>query len=195
MLEISRAFLLGLLIPLTAVCVIPLYPGFLAYLSNQSGKIPGGQGGQGDEHSRKMLVLLWLVITAGVITFILIPGFLFTTILQVSLTKVIGVMSPIAFGIFLLISLILIFDVDMAKYLPRGRAPRAGKPYVTASLYGFFFGAVVIPFQLFSAFSAQPGREVIAFLVRHRITINLTAGIVMFVVSVYYLVFVFRIFG
>jgi len=228
LLEISRAFVLGLLTPLTAVCVIPLYPGFLAYLSNQLGKSPGAEG---EERSRKMLVLFGLIITAGVITFMLILGFVFTTILQVSLTRVIGVVSPIAFGILIFISLILIFDVDVAKYVPRGRAPRVGNPYVTAFLYGFFFGAIVVPCQpafiatlfaiavsspafgvnmlrflffglgigfpllLFSAVSARSSRQIIGFLVKNRRKINLLTGVVMLVVSVYYLLFVFRIFG
>ena len=33
--DFLTSFVLGLLTPLTAVCVLPLYPGFLAYLSNK----------------------------------------------------------------------------------------------------------------------------------------------------------------
>ena len=33
--NITTAFVLGFLTPLTAVCVLPLYPAFLIYLSNQ----------------------------------------------------------------------------------------------------------------------------------------------------------------
>jgi cytochrome c-type biogenesis protein len=38
--EAATSFTLGLATPLSAVCVIPLYPGFLAFLSNQDDDAP-----------------------------------------------------------------------------------------------------------------------------------------------------------
>lgn len=227
---IFQAFVFGMLTPLTAVCVIPLYPGFLSYLS---GQLAGSSktSGRGEETSRRMLVSFGLIITAGVIFFMLLLGLVFTKLLQVSLTLIIGIVSPIAFGFLIILSLGLIFDVDLAKYLPRGRAPKAKNPYLTAFLYGFFFGAIVVPCQpafiaalfaiavsspdflvnmlrflffglgigfpllLFSAVSTKSSRQIIAFLVGNRRNINLGTGVIMLVVSIYYLVFVFRIFG
>lgn len=46
--DLSTSFILGLLTPITALCVLPLYPGFLAYLSNQI---------SGDEPKKKLLIL------------------------------------------------------------------------------------------------------------------------------------------
>jgi cytochrome c-type biogenesis protein len=133
---IYDAFLLGLLTPLTAACVLPLYPGFLAYLSNQlSGK-----------EDKKTLALFGLVITTGVVLFMFILGLVFTTILQVSLTNVVGKVSPIAFGILFVISLLLIFDVDIGKFLPKAKTPTGTKnPWLNAFSFGFFFGAIVVP--------------------------------------------------
>lgn len=220
--ELGAAFVLGLLTPLGAVCVLPLYPGFLVYLTSQlSGKEPG----------RATIIFFGIIITAGVILFMVILGLIFTTVLQVSLTNVIGIVSPIAFGILLVISLLLVFNVDVGRLLPKAHAPTARNPWVSAFFFGFFFGAIVVPCNplfiaaLFSrtisaagflenilrflffgigigfpllvlaALSATATATIINFLTRHRRIINLMAGLIMFGISAYYLIFVFRIFG
>ncbi len=47
----------------------------------------------------------------------------------------------------------------------------------------------------FSLVSQSMSRAVIGFLVRHKGVINRGAGAIMLVISVYYLVFVFRVLG
>ena len=120
--NISTAFVLGLLTPLTAVCVLPLYPGFLAYLSNQL----SGYGGKPD---RKTIALFGVIITSGVILFMSLMGLIFTTILKISLTNVIEVISPVAFSILLIISLLLIFDVDIGKFIPKAKTGKSFSKY------------------------------------------------------------------
>lgn len=219
--DLGEAFSLGLLTPLGAVCVLPLYPGFLAYLA---GQVSGKQAG------RMTILLLALVVTAGVILFMVALGLVFTTVLEVSLTNVIGIVSPIAFGLLFVISLLLILDVDVGKFLPKARA-RVGKhPWRNAFGYGFFFGAIVVPcnplmiavlftrsvsvtgfgenvlrFLFFgigigfpllviAAISSASTDVVIRFITRFKRIINSVAGIVMLGISVYYLVFIFRVF-
>ncbi len=143
-----EAFFLGLATPLGAVCVLPIYPGFLVYLSSQI---------SGKETSRKTIFLFGVIISSGVIIFMLLLGVVFTPILETSLTSVVQIISPIAFSILLVISLVLIvtgilalvsnIDVDIWRFLPKGRAPviRNRNPWVSAFVYGFFFGAIVIP--------------------------------------------------
>ena len=139
--DIATAFILGLLTPLTAACVLPLYPGFLAFLSNQ---IPSRF--RVESARNKTLAMLGLVVSAGVILFMFLLGLLFTTIFQVSLTKIIGIVSPIAFGILVIISLILIFDIDLGKFIPKYNLPLIkNKPILSAFLFGLFFGAIVVP--------------------------------------------------
>jgi cytochrome c-type biogenesis protein len=220
--DLSTAFFLGLLTPLTAACVLPLYPGFLAFLSNQlSGK-----------EDKKVLALFGVVITSGVILFMFLLGLLFTTILQVSLTNVIGVVSPIAFGVLFLISLILVFNVDIGKYIPKAKTPTGIKnPWVNSFSFGFFFGAIVVPCNpafiavlftrtistigyienllnflffgvgmgfpllVFSLVSTAKSSAVIGYLTEHKRGINLVTGVFIMVISVYYLTCVFGIFG
>ncbi len=160
-----------------------------------------------------------------------ILGLIFTTVLQVSLTNVIGIVSPIAFGILLVISLLLVFNVNVGRLLPKAHAPMARNPWVSAFFFGFFFGAIVVPCNplfiaalvsrtistagflenilrvlffgigigfpllVLAALSATATDTIINFLTRHRRIINLIAGLIMLGISVYYLIFVFRIFG
>jgi len=222
-LDFLTSFSLGLLTPLTAVCVLPLYPAFLAYLSNQFSPSEKGY--------KKRYAMFGLLITVGVIIFMFILGLLFTTVFQVSLTSVIGIVSPVAFGILGLISLLLIFNVDFGRFLPKARAPITKSPTFNALSYGFFFGAIVIPCNpgfiaafltrtalstnffssmvnfvsfglglgfpllLFSLISAGRSQQIISWLTERKRAINLFAGLTMLGISIYYLFFVFRIFG
>ena len=134
MTEVFASFILGLLTPLTAVCVLPLYPGFLSYLSSQLA---------GREDDKKLPIYMGLLVTLGVIVFMLLLGLLFTTIFQVSLTKVINIVSPIAFGILGIISIFLIFNVDFSRFLPQVHAPVLKNPKWSAFLFGFFLGQLL----------------------------------------------------
>ena len=219
--DLGESFVLGVLTPLGAVCVLPLYPGFLAYISNRLA---------GREVRRRTLLLIALSVTGGVIGFMFLLGLLFTTILQVSLTRVIGIVSPVAFGILLALSILLLLDIDIGRLLPRARVPSAKNPWLSAFLYGFFFGAIVVPCNplfiavfftrsvsiaefganllrflafglgiaaplvVLAALSAAASGAVIRFLTRNRSILNRVAGALMLGISVYYLVFVFRIF-
>lgn len=221
--DVFTAFWLGVLTPLTAVCVLPLYPAFISYLSNKS----SSRGG-----SSHMVGKLSLMVVLGVVSFMFILGFLFTFLFQVSLTSVIGVVSPVAFGFLALLSVVLIFDVDLSRFLPHVNVKSvSGRPLLNAFLYGFFFGAVVVPCNplfiaalfarvttaltfgssllsfvafgfgigaplfLFAVISRASSQRIIGFLTSHRRVINVVSGVIMLVISVYYLVKVFGVFG
>ncbi|MBS3059947.1 MAG: cytochrome C biogenesis protein [DPANN group archaeon] len=219
--DITTSFILGLLTPTTAACVLPLYPGFLVYLT----------AALGEKSNKKRLATFGLVISSGVVVFMLLLGLIFSTILQVSLTNVIGIVSPIAFFILLIISLLLIFDIDIGSKLPRIATPRTKNPLAHAFIYGFFFGAIVVPCNpafiaamlartaavmnfianvfnflafgvgmaapliAFSLLSTTKTQSIITFLAKNTRKINLASGLIMLGVSVYYLVFVFRVLG
>jgi len=217
----AESFLLGLLTPLTAVCVLPIYPAFLSYLSNSV---------SGNASSRKWLALFGVTITVGVILFMLLLGLIFTTFLQVSLTDVVGIASPIAFVIMGVLGVLLIFDLDFGKFLPKFRSPTSRNPFINSFLYGFFFGAIVVPCNptfiailfartfsfadftinvlrfiffgigigfpllIFSIFSLKWSQKIINFLTKYKSLINRVAGILLLIISIYYLIFVFKIF-
>ena len=218
-LDIITSFVLGLLTPLTAVCVLPLYPGFLAFLSTRfSGEV-----------NKKSYALFGAVIVLGVIIFMLLFGLIFTTLLQQSLTNVIAIVSPIAFAILGIISIFLIFNFDFGRFIPKMKVKTSKNPWKSAFGFGFFFGAIVIPCNpgfiaaflarallidnftssmlsflsfgiglgapllVFSLVSAQWSSSIIGFLTKHKRKINLIAGILMLWISLYYLLCVFSV--
>jgi len=214
-------FLIGVATPLTAACVIPLYPAFLAFLANQ-----GGDG------SNRSIVSLGILVTAGVLVCMALIGLVFSTILETSLTLVVEVISPIAFVILIIVSIVLLLDLGLFSRMPTIEPPQSQYPSVSAFGYGFFFGAIVLPcnpafvalffarvpilfdsqlesFLGFLAFGLGIGAPLLAFsmvsqpfsqrvtrtLARHSGPINRVTGAIMLVISVYYLVVVFGVFG
>jgi len=210
----SVAFWLGLLTPLTAACVLPLYPGFLSYLSRQF---------SGEEKKRETVFLFGLTVVAGVTLSMMLVGILFTTILEISLTSSIALVTPVAMGLMALVGLLLMLDLDFERYLPGGQAPEFENPIVNAFGFGFFFGLVVLPcnpgfiavlfarstlFQtpttnilrfivfglgmgfpllLFSAISSRWSEKIIGTLNIYSEYINRVSGLILFIVAVYYL--------
>ena len=214
---VFTSYILGLLTPITALCVIPLYPAFLSRMARLAGR----------EHDNRA-VLAWtgLVVTAGVITFMGALGLIFTTLLQQSLQRVVGVVSPIAFAILLVIGVIMMAGLEIRRKV---RLPSPANPLFASFLYGFFFGAIVIPcnpafiaaflartalltdpaasilnflaFGLgigtpliaFSLVSRTASRRLVNLLVARERAITFVAGAVMTGVALYYLVFVFDV--
>jgi cytochrome c-type biogenesis protein len=213
------SFAAGIVAPLAAVCVLPLYPGFLSYLASQL---------QGKSTKRSILSFVG-IITAGIIISMMLFGLIFTKILQVSLTNAIEIISPIAFGILALVSLLLIFNFDLTKFLPQIHAPVKKNPYLSSFIFGFFFGAIVLPCNpaslivlfalstttlsfignflnfivfgigmampliIFGIVSTAKSTQIISFLSKNKRKINIITGIIMLVISLYYLIFVFGI--
>ena len=221
--NIWASLLAGLFAPIAAVCVLPLYPGFLSYLA--------GQLSQDEENVKSKFIKLGLIVTLGVVSSMFLFGLIFTQFLQSSLTKAIGIVSPIAFSILAIVSLFLIFNFDFGKFFPKVHAPITKNPYFTSFIFGFFFGAIVLPCNpaaliilfaiststtsfilnlfnfilfgigmaapllIFSIISAAKSDAVIGFLTTKKRGINLIAGLFMLGISLYYLIFVFRVFG
>lgn len=210
----------GVLAPLGAVCVLPLYPGFLAYLSNKlKGKV-----------DKKTYILLSLNVTLGIVISMFIVGLIFSKIFQASLTNAISIVSPIAFSLLGIISIFLLFNKDFSTLLPKANVPINQNPLWSSFLFGLFFGAIVLPCNpgtltilfavsttttnfilnllnfvffgigmslpliLFSILSSNKSQEVISWLTRHKSAINRITGLIMLAISLYYLIFVFEIF-
>lgn len=126
-------FALGVATPLTAACVIPLYPAFIAYLAST-----------GDEGNRSVAVL-GLLVVAGVLTFMAAVGVIFTFVLAESVNTVVEDVSPLAFGLLALVGTVLVVDPKRFSRLPVIDPPQSRYPTASAFSYGFFFGAIVIP--------------------------------------------------
>ncbi len=58
-----------------------------------------------------------------------------------------------------------------------------------------FGGGMAFPLLAFSLISTASSTAIIGYLTRYKRVINVSAGLIMLVISVYYIVFVFRVFG
>lgn len=126
------SLLLGLL-STTSPCVLPLYPGFLAYLSGQS-----------ETSATKLRYFLGLFVLAGVLSMMIALGGLIA-MLSVSIGRVLAFIIPIADGVILLFGVLLLLDRNPFKSLPQIQVPILRHPLLNAYLYGLLYGPIALP--------------------------------------------------
>jgi cytochrome c-type biogenesis protein len=124
---------LGLLAT-TSPCVLPLYPGFLAYLS----------GGQSTLAGKRSRYLLGFFVLGGVLTMMLALGLLIA-LLSVSVGRALSIAIPLANLLLITLGVLLLFDRNPFKKLPQIQAPLLSNPFVNAFLYGLLYGPIALP--------------------------------------------------
>ena len=122
------------LLATTSPCVLPLYPGFLAYIS-------GGQEAVGASRGR---YLLGFLVLAGVLTMMLGLGFLIS-LLSISVGQALSVVIPVADLLIILLGVLLLLDINPFKRLPQLKVPVLSNAYVNAFVYGLFYGPIALP--------------------------------------------------
>jgi cytochrome c-type biogenesis protein len=127
-----RPLLLGLLAT-TSPCVLPLYPGFLAYLSGQTGTGP----------SRQRYFLGFFVL-AGVLTMMLALGGLIA-VLAVSIGRVLMYVIPLADLLILSLGVLLVLNRNPFKAIPQIHVPALRHPSLNAYIYGLLYGPLTLP--------------------------------------------------
>ena len=131
--EISiTSFLLGLLAT-ASPCVLPLYPGFLAYLSGQT------EIGVG-----KQRYFLGLFVLAGVLTMMLALGGVIA-LLAVPIGGLLAFIIPLADFLILLLGAMLLMDRNPFKTLPQIQVPFLRHPFLNAYIYGLLYGPIALP--------------------------------------------------
>jgi cytochrome c-type biogenesis protein len=130
---IFTSITLGLLAT-TNPCVLPLYPGFLAYLS----------GGQASKLSGLGRYSLGFFVLGGVLTMMILLG-LIITLISVSVGQALSILIPIADLLIIALGGLLLFDVNLFKALPQVQAPVFSHPFANAFLYGLLYGPIALP--------------------------------------------------
>ncbi len=115
-------------------CILPLYPGFLAYLS-------GVQEATGHRRGR---YFLGFFVLAGVLTMMLGLG-LFIALISVSIGRVLAVAIPLADVLIIALGVLLLLNRNPFKRLPQIRVPLLSNPYANAFVYGLLYGPVALP--------------------------------------------------
>lgn len=115
-------------------CILPLYPGFLAYLS-------GVQEATGSQRGR---YFLGLFVLSGVLVMMLALG-LFIALISVSVGQALAVAIPLADLLILGLGVMLLLNVNPFKRLPQVRVPILSNPYANAFVYGLLYGPIALP--------------------------------------------------
>lgn len=131
MFEAFTAFSVGLLAA-NSPCVLPLYPGYLAYLS---GTTLAGQ---------RPRAILGGLILAGVLTMMIALGAVIAA-LRLPLANTLSVLIPAATVVLFGLGLLLLLDRNPFMMLPQVRIPLISNPYANAFCYGLLYGPVCLP--------------------------------------------------
>lgn len=129
-----EAFVLGNGAILTNVCLLPLYPGLIAFLA----------GNANNEEARRATGWLGLVVLAGVLTLMTFVG-LVLYLLQLSFGPILLVMLPVIYGAVILLGLLMLTGRNPFARLAGVRGPALRSPYGTAFLYGLLLGPMTLP--------------------------------------------------
>lgn len=124
------SLLLGLLAT-TSPCILPLYPGFLAYLSNQN-----------DIGRQKYFLGLFVLL--GVLSMMLALGGLIA-LLAVPIGRILLYIIPLADLLILILGILLLLDRNPFKTLPQIQMPMLRHPYGNAYAYGLLYGPIALP--------------------------------------------------
>ena len=114
-------------------CVLPLYPGFLAYLSGQTGR-----------DISTLRYVLGLFVLGGVLTSMLILGAVIA-VLSVSIGRVLAILIPIAIVVILVLGVLLLLNRNPFYRLPQITVPLLRRPSLNAYVYGLLYGPIAMP--------------------------------------------------
>lgn len=113
-------------------CILPLYPGYLAYLS---GSLTAGS---------RARYGLGLFVLLGVLTMMLALGGLIA-LLSIPIGSVLAVVIPLADLLIIGLGTLLLLDVNPFKRLPQARVPGLANPFANAFFYGMLYGPIALP--------------------------------------------------
>jgi cytochrome c-type biogenesis protein len=128
------SFLAGIYAPVGSPCIIVLYPGYLSFLAGTRG-----------EHPTISPFSLGLAVAAGVMVSLFLGGIFFALLEQVLGSAIRSVITPVAFLLLVVFSLLLLSDFDPIP--PMGRFPLSypRSPHGSAFLVGLLFGIFILP--------------------------------------------------
>jgi len=132
--EYLGAFLLGNAAILGNVCVLPLYPGLIAFLA---GNMQRNQG-------RPYSVLLGAAVLAGVLVTMVALGFVLFAIGQ-SFSRVLPWLLPVIYGVVFLLGVTMLLGRNPFARLSAAQVPMFSNPYAAAFLYGGLLAPMTLP--------------------------------------------------
>lgn len=133
--ELVTAFGLGNTAILNNVCLLPLYPGLLAFLAGNAGP---------QQQNRARMGLLGSIVLLGVLTMMIVVALLLH-LLNAATEDVLPILLPTIYGVVILLGVLMILGFNPWARFQSVRAPMLSNPYVTAFSYGLLLGPMTLP--------------------------------------------------
>ena len=115
-------------------CLLPLYPGFIAYLGANAPAIAG----------RRAAGLLGLLVLAGVLTTMTLGGLALTAV-GLTTGRLLAYITPIVDGLIVVLGVLLIADRNPFARVPGLQVPMLANPFGQAYAYGLVLGPIALP--------------------------------------------------
>ncbi|MBP8251276.1 MAG: hypothetical protein KAX40_02850 [Herpetosiphon sp.] len=131
--QLLEAFLLGNTAIISNVCVLPLYPGLLAFLASQEGSV-----------GKRSTGWLGVLVLAGVLSLMLVVGVILFLVRK-TVSSIVPWFLPLAYALVLILGIMLIVGKNPFARLTSGNMPTLGNRYATAYVYGLLLGPLTLP--------------------------------------------------
>jgi cytochrome c-type biogenesis protein len=191
-------------------CLLPLYPGFIAYLGSNARALEG----------RRATGLLGLLVLLGVLATMTAVGVVLAAI-AVPTSRLLAWATPVVDGVLIALGVLLLAGRNPFERLPGMRVPIVANPYRQAFVYGLMLGPIALPcagpflvsllgislgvadavgkigtFVVFgfgfglplvglSLLTAVRSRSVVRWIVAHHRAVEIVAGVLLISVAVY----------
>jgi len=132
--ELIQAFILGNTAILTNVCMLPLYPGLIAFLA----------GTASSGRSRRSTYLLGFFVLAGVLVLMTFIGWLLYTF-QRSFGDILPFLLPVIYGVVIIMGLLMLTGRNPFARLGTVKTPVLRNPFAAAFAYGLLLGPMTLP--------------------------------------------------
>jgi cytochrome c-type biogenesis protein len=127
-------FLLGNAAILSNVCVLPLYPGLIAFLAGNADTVS----------TRRNSLWLGAVVLAGILSMMLVIGFGLYA-LQRSFETILPTLLPTIYVLVLALGVMMLAGINPFNRLTGMQAPVFKNPFATAYLYGVLLAPMTLP--------------------------------------------------
>ena len=147
--ELVQAFILGNGAILTNSCMLPLYPGLIAFLA----------GSANEKRPWYVTASLGFLVLAGILTMMVLIG-LILFLINASFGDLFVVLLPVVYGLVILMGIGMIFGWNPFAKLATAQSPILRNPFITAYVYGLLFGPMTLPCTgpiILSAFALGAG--------------------------------------
>jgi cytochrome c biogenesis protein CcdA len=119
--EYLQAFVLGNAAILTNVCILPLYPGLIAFLA----------GNAQNERAQKAAQWMGFLVLLGVLTLMLLVG-LALLVLQRSFDALLPILLPVIYGIVIVMGILMLSGRNPFNRLSSSQVPVLRNPFTAA---------------------------------------------------------------